>query len=70
MTFESHIICDHCGYVDEEITEYPKVLQMDGDNGGWTCPACGIVHTVTLCVEYSFQTVPGYTREIEIGELS
>jgi Zn ribbon nucleic-acid-binding protein len=64
--FKEYIECSHCGYADEEVPEYPRTLVMDGDQAGWTCPACYTVHTVTLSVTFEFRAVPGYRREIGI----
>lgn len=60
-------MCDHCGYESEETEDIPSTLEKDGDQAGWSCPACNMVHTVTLCVEYSFKAVPGYNREFGIA---
>lgn len=63
----SHIVCDHCGFIDIDEETTPEILKKDGDQAGWSCPACGIVHMITLSVEYSFRCVPGYHREFGIA---
>jgi hypothetical protein len=53
------ITCPHCLEIDEETCEYPRSLQHDGDEAVAECSECGEKFTVTLCVEYTYQTDKG-----------
>jgi transcription elongation factor Elf1 len=54
--FSDEITCPHCLEIDFEHCEYPRSLNHDGDEAVTKCGECGKEFTVTLCVEYTFQT--------------
>lgn len=54
--------CAHCGYDNEEQAE--RLCDL-GDEGAWTCPACGVCNT-TYHLYKGFKTELGYQRELDI----
>ena len=51
-----YITCPKCGYVDQEVCEYPRELDRDGDTTSVDCSECGADFTVSLCVSYNYTT--------------
>ena len=63
-----HIVCDHCGYVEQDLSKYPERLQHPGDDSGWMCPACNLCNTVYL-TDQGYRTELGYNRDLQVGYL-
>lgn len=56
--YEDYARCPHCGEQDVEICDYGSGLQNDGDSTEFTCANCEKGYTVTMCVTYTFATIP------------
>jgi uncharacterized Zn finger protein len=54
--FGEFMVCPHCGADDEETTDYPSVLEHDGDKTKVECHNCGQIFEATMSVEYSYAT--------------
>jgi hypothetical protein len=54
--FSEDVTCPHCLEIDEDRCDFPSSLRHDGDKAELDCQECGKTFTVTMCVEYTFQS--------------